>query len=233
MNDENNSNAEEQEQEQEQEQKQAMLNAIEARILGTLMEKQLTTPEQYPLTLNSLVTGCNQKTSREPVTNYTRGEIENCLNKLRDRKLVELEYGSRASRFDQRLSRNLYLDKPAQAVLTIMLLRGPQTVSELLNRSDRMYRFQNPAAVQDLLTTLCQKTAPIFVHLPRQSGQREDRYMHLLCGKPDVTAFAASKPTGLNTMPSISTRESDLIARVEELEQQLAKVISHLGLDGS
>ena len=203
---------------------EAMLSALEARVLGTLMEKQLATPDQYPLTLNSLVTGCNQKTSREPVSNYSKGEVENCLTGLRDRKLVELEYGSRASRYDQRLSRTLYLDKPAQAILTIMLLRGPQTVNELLQRSDRMVRFENPAAIQELLIALCQKTSPAFTHLPRQSGQREDRYTHLLCGEPD------NKPLA---MPATSkaNENADLVARVEELERQLIKVIDHLGLD--
>jgi hypothetical protein len=210
-------------------QPKAMLSAIEARILGTLMEKQLTTPDQYPLTLNSLVTGCNQKTSREPVSNYSKGDIEHCVNKLRERKLLEVEYGSRASRFDQRLTRTLFLDKPAQALLTIMLLRGPQTINELLNRTDRMTRFESPAVVQDILTTLCQKTSPVIVHIPRQSGQREDRYMHLLCGKPDLSVWLSSATSDAATGENSN---SDLMARVEELERQLAKIINHLGLNG-
>ncbi len=205
---------------------EAMLSALEARVLGTLMEKQLTTPDQYPLTLNSLVIGCNQKTSREPISNYTKGEIENCINKLRDRKLVEVEYGSRASRYDQRLSRQLFLEKPAQAVLTIMLLRGPQTVNELLTRTDRMTRFENAGAVQDLLNTLCQKTSPIILHLPRQAGQREDRYMHLLCG--EAAAQAASV---IKTSTASSQSEDELVARIEELERKLAKILTHLDLD--
>ena len=205
---------------------EAMLSVLEARVLGTLMEKQLTTPDQYPLTLNSLVIGCNQKTSREPISNYTKGEIENCINKLRDRKLVEVEYGSRASRYDQRLSRQLFLEKPAQAVLTIMLLRGPQTVNELLTRTDRMTRFENAGAVQDLLNTLCQKTSPIILHLPRQAGQREDRYMHLLCG--EAAAQAASV---IKTSTASSQSEDELVARIEELERKLAKILTHLDLD--
>ena len=205
----------------------AMLNNIEARVLGTLMEKQLTTPDQYPLTLNSLLVGCNQKTSREPVSNYSKGEIENCINRLRDRRLVEVEFGSRASRYDQRLSRQLFLDKPAQAVITVMLLRGPQTVNELMSRTDRMARFESALHVQDLLTTMCQKTAPVVVHLPRQSGQREDRYMHLLCGEPDLNQYVLAKVS----QSEAAQDNNNLVARIEELELQLAKVIKHLGLD--
>ena len=207
---------------------EAMLSAIEARVLGTLMEKQLTTPDLYPLTLNSLVTGCNQKTSREPVSNYSQGEVERCVNDLRSRKLVEVEYGSRANRYDQRLARVLFLDKPAQALLTIMLLRGPQTVNELMSRTERMAKWQNAGEVTDLLQTLCQKTQPVVVHIPRQVGQREDRYMHLLCGKPDLAALAQSVA---HVKAAPQAQDADLVARIDALEQQLAKVIQHLGLD--
>ncbi len=206
---------------------EALLNAMEARVLGALMEKQLTTPDQYPLTLNSLVTACNQKTSREPVSNYSKGEVENCVNKLRERKLLEVEYGSRANRYDQRLSRTLFFDKPIQAVVTIMLLRGPQTISELINRTERMTQFDSAAALEDLLNTLCQKTTPHIIHIPRQSGQREDRYMHLLCGKPDLSTWASSESSGANRQES----RDDLITRVEELERQLERVMKELGLD--
>ena len=159
------------------------------------------------------------------MSNYTKGEVEHCVNQLRERKLVEVEYGSRANRFDQRLSRSLFLDKPAQAVLTIMLLRGPQTINELLNRTDRMVRFDNPQAVTELLNGLLQKTKPIFMHIPRQSGQREDRYMHLLCGKPDLSTW-----TSASTSSSVSN-DTDLIARVDELERQLARVMQELGIE--
>lgn len=206
---------------------QAMLSEIEARILGALMEKQLTTPDQYPLTLNSLVTACNQKTSREPVSSYSKGDVENCVNKLRERKLIDVEYGSRANRFDQRLSRTIFLDKPIQALVTILLLRGPQTVSELLNRTERMTRFENSSAIEDILNTLCQKTSPIVTHIPRQSGQREDRYMHLLCGKPDLSAW--STPNKISG--SLPENTNELLERVEKLERKLTKVMSSLGIE--
>ena len=201
------------------------LTAIEARVLGALMEKQLTTPDAYPLTLNALVTACNQKTSREPVSNYSNGDIEHCVNQLRQRQFVEVEYGSRANRYDQRLTRKLFLEKPAQAVLTIMLLRGPQTINELLTRTERMANFSSGAAIEDLLNLMCQKTAPIIMKISRQAGQREDRYMHLLCGEPDLSQWSAP------TTSSSPSQRQDLEQRVVQLEAKLQKVLEHLNLD--
>lgn len=193
-----------------------MLSAIEARVLGSLMEKQLTTPDAYPLTLNSLVLACNQKTSREPVSNYESGEIQRCVSALQDRKLVDVDYGARAARYDQRLTRVISLDKAAQSLLCIMLLRGPQTLSELLTRTQRMYEFKNTEEIQEKMDHLCAKTTPAFIHIPRQPGQREDRYMHLLCGKPDLTAiYAASQAS------AASTRSHSANEDTGQLEQQL------------
>ena len=108
----------------ETDQTEPLLNEVEARILGALMEKQLATPDAYPLTLNSLVLACNQKTSREPITNLEAGEVQRCLSQMQDRKLIEVDYGSRANRYDQRLTRVLGLDKATQALLNVILLRG-------------------------------------------------------------------------------------------------------------
>ncbi len=208
---------------------EAMLTPVEARVLGALMEKQLTTPDAYPLTLNSLVLACNQKTSREPVTHLTDGEVQRSLTQLQDRKLVEVDYGSRANRFDQRLTRVLGLDKPVQALLNVMMLRGPQTASELLTRTQRMYRFQDAVEIDELLASLCQKTKPVVQKIPRQSGQREERYVHLLCGKPDLAALSASTRS-----PSSGTSDGSLKAleeRVEKLERQLARLLESHGID--
>lgn len=194
----------------------AMLTDIEARILGALMEKQLTTPDAYPLTLNSLLLACNQKTSREPITNLTSGEVQHCLSSMQDRKLIDVDYGTRAQRYAQRLTRVLGVDKPVQAILNILLLRGPQTAAEILTRSQRMVEFATVENLEEQLHSLCEKTAPIIMRISRQAGQREDRYMHLLCGTPDITALAAQA--------SISTKKSsnsELEERVLLLEQQL------------
>lgn len=193
----------------------AMLTDLEARILGALMEKQLTTPDAYPLTLNSLLLACNQKTSREPITNLNQGEVQRCLSSMQDRKLVDVDYGTRAQRYDQRLSRVLGVDKSVQALLNVLLLRGPQTAAELFTRTQRMFEFSSSDSVEEKLQSLCEKTAPIVVRIPRQVGQREDRFMHLLCGQPDLEALAAQ---------AVSSKRSsggDLEERIEILEQQV------------
>jgi uncharacterized protein len=201
------------------------LSNTEARVLGALMEKQLTTPEAYPLTLNSLVLACNQKTSREPVTNFGAGQTQQTVNDLRERKLIDVEYGSRADRYEQRLSRQLYLDRKGQALLTVMLLRGPQTSSELYNRTQRMVEFASPEEVEETLQVMCQKTRPIIRRIPRQTGQREDRYVHLLSGEPDLSA--------LKQAPVSSKRagNDELIARIEALEAMVHKLMAANGLD--
>ena len=203
-----------------------LLTEIEARILGALMEKQLATPDAYPLTLNSLVLACNQKTSREPITNLEAGEVQRCLSQMQDKKLIEVDYGSRANRFDQRLTRVLSLDKSAQAILNVMLLRGPQTLVEVLTRTQRMFDFSSPENLQEKLDQLCAKTHPIILRIPRQPGQREDRYMHLLCGKPDLTAIAAMGSSAKKSAsPELEERVEKLEAQVEQLQKLVDKLL--------
>lgn len=221
----------------------ALLNAIEARVLGSLMEKQLTTPDQYPLTLNSLLLACNQKTSREPISNYESGAVQRCVSELQDRNFVAVDYGNRAARYDQRLTRVLSVDKHTQAILTVMLLRGPQTVAEILTRTQRMAEFASPQALEEKLQQLCAKTKPVVVHIPRQIGQREDRYMHLLCGKPDLAAIAAMQNS--TASPSRGSSGSDehtaqleqkiqqLESRVELLEKQVATLMDLNGVSNA
>ena len=203
-----------------------LLTDIEARILGALMEKQLATPDAYPLTLNSLVLACNQKTSREPITNLEAGEVQRCLSQMQDKKLIEVDYGSRANRFDQRLTRVLSLDKSAQAILNVMLLRGPQTLVELLTRTQRMFDFSSPENLQEKLDQLCAKTHPIILRIPRQPGQREDRDMQLLCGKPDLTAIAAMGGSAKKSAsPELEERVEKLEAQVEQLQKLVDKLL--------
>jgi len=197
-----------------------MLTTIEARVLGSLMEKQLTTPDTYPITLNSLVLACNQKTSREPVSNYDSGEVQRCASQLQDKNWVAVDYSARAARYDQRLTRVLGLDKAAQALLNVMLLRGPQTLAELLTRTQRMFEFESISALEEKLEHLCAKTTPYFVRIPRVAGQREDRYMHLLCGKPDLEAIAAMQ-SAKTSHHNDNEHTAQLEHRVMQLEQQL------------
>lgn len=200
-----------------------MLTAIEARVLGSLMEKQLTTPDAYPITLNSLVLACNQKTSREPISNYEQGEIQRCASQLQDKEWIKVDYSARAARYDQRLTRILGLDKASQALLTIMLLRGPQTLAELLTRTQRMYDFETQQNVEEKLDYLCAKTTPHFIKVGRVAGQREDRYMHLLCGKPDLEAIATMASS--SKLPAADDKSIQILTeKIDALESQ----ISHL-----
>ena len=211
----------------------ALLNAVEARILGAMMEKELTTPENYPLTLNSLTLACNQKTSRDPQMDLTQGEVGSCIRRLQERQLVSSESGSRADRYAQKLTKFLNLDMASQAVLNIMLLRGPQTLNELLTRSQRMWQFQDAAAVENLVNALAQGAEPRVQKIPRQNGQREDRYMHLLCGK---LAIQASRPERLSGSAkpqenaSYGSTKTDLEERIAKLEKQVAMLLEHAGL---
>lgn len=201
----------------------ALLNRIEARILGALMEKELTTPENYPLTLNSLTLACNQKSSRDPQMKLSQGEVGNCVRQLQRRELVSIESGSRADRYAHKLRQTLKLDKAARAVLNIMMLRGPQTLNELLVRSQRMAQFEDAAAIERILDALARRDEPLVQKIPRQSGQREDRYMHLLCGKLAMQEHQSELITD-------SAANTDLEARVDELEKQVAVLIKQVGL---
>jgi uncharacterized protein YceH (UPF0502 family) len=205
---------------------EAMLTAIEARVLGTLMEKQLTTPDAYPITLNSLVLACNQKTSREPISHYEQGELQRCASQLQDKNWILVDYSTRAARYDQRLTRVLGLDKAAQALLNVMLLRGPQTLAELLTRTQRMFEFENLKALEEKLDALCAKTTPYFVRIPRVAGQREDRYMHLLCGKPDLEAIAAMSSAG--SVKIINSQDDGRVAQLEQRVDELTKDVQQL-----
>ena len=210
---------------------QPQLEAIQARVLGVLMEKQQTTPDAYPLTLNSLVIGCNQKTSREPVTHYTSGDIQHCLRELADNSLVHIDPSGRADRFAQRLTKELGIDNAKQALLNVMLLRGAQTVHELLTRTQRMHSFDTDQEVEDMLDELCQQSPPMVQRIAKQTGQRDDRFIHLLCGEPDLTAIA-SKRSQINTPVSPQANEQVKAheIRIAELEKKVEFLIAELDI---
>lgn len=200
------------------------LSAEEARVLGCLIEKEGTTPETYPLTQNATVTACNQKTSRNPVMKLDPGRVGQTLRALETRNLVRSEYGARASRYYHRVDSALKLTA-AQRVLTgLLLLRGPQTLAELYTRSERMHRFDDLDDVKYNLDRMAAHEAPLIVRLPRGPGQREDRYMHRLCGPIDTTP-----PEHSPAMSATPTDESDLAQRVAELEERVAELESRLG----
>lgn len=199
------------------------LHAIEVRILGCLIEKQLTTPESYPLTLNAVQLACNQKTSREPLMNLESGEVGRYLRSLEGRQLVHLQMGSRADRWEQRCDKQLELVKPQTVLLGLLMLRGPQTLNELLTRSNRMYDFDDAAEIQHQLERLIGRGLAML--LPRQTGQREDRYMHLLGEPADLESLLASRPSGRSEAAAPNEdRLVELEARIAALEERLARL---------
>lgn len=201
------------------------LTAIEARILGCLIEKQATTPEVYPLTLNALVLACNQKTSREPLMNLNPGQVGQGLRSLEGRGLARLVMGSRADRWEHRADKALELVAAQVVLVGLLLLRGPQTVNELLTRSSRMYAFEDGEQLLHNLERLI--TRGLACQLPRQAGQREDRYMHLLGEPADLQALLEARATEVERPLGGSAYESRLEAleaRVAELEERLARL---------
>lgn len=201
------------------------LTATEVRILGCLIEKQATTPETYPLTVNSLVLACNQKTSREPLMNLTEGQVGQALRALEGRGLTRLVMGGRADRWEHRVDKALELVKPQQALLCLLFLRGPQTISELLTRSNRLYQFEDGAEVQHQLERLIGRELACL--LPRQSGQREDRYMHQLGEEADLQALLATRQADTPARAAQDDpRIAELEARVAALEERLSRLES-------
>ncbi len=203
------------------------LSPVEARILGSLIEKEATTPEQYPLTQNALQLACNQKTSREPVMNLQPGEVGHALRQMEERKLVRSIHASRAQRYEHCAERALGLTAQQLAVVAVLLLRGPQTAAEIQTRTERLTRFADAADLQHCLERLAQREPPALVRLPRATGQREERYMHLFGGPIDVEALAAAARAAAPAAASagsISDRLDELEQRVEALESALERL---------
>ncbi|CAN5669528.1 YceH family protein [soil metagenome] len=167
------------------------MNEIEARIVGCLVEKQLTTPEYYPLTLNALIAACNQKTNREPVTNYDETTVERALDVLRDKNLVYVFYGSssRVPKYKHMLPSVYEFDERETAIVSVLMLRGAQTVGELNQRTGRLYEFSGLNEISETLDGLAKREEPIVVKLERQPGQKEARYAHLLSGAIDIESY--------------------------------------------
>jgi len=208
--------------EQETSVDQPQLNSTEIRILGSLIEKQATSPETYPLTLNALVLACNQKTSREPVTNLNQGQIGQSLRALEGRGFTRLVMGSRADRWEHRVEKALEL-VPAQVVLIgLLFLRGPQTVNELLTRSGRMHDFEDSEQVVHQLERLIARGLALLI--PKQAGQREDRYTHALGDPADIEAILAARQQG----PERSAVGAVSVERIEELEARIAALEERL-----
>lgn len=189
------------------------LTAIQVRVLGCLMEKKEATPDQYPLTLNSLRNACNQKSSRYPVVNYSEGEVGHTIRELEAMDLVREQWGARVAKYEHLANKAMNLHSKGIALICVLMLRGPQTLNELKTHSHRLFDFDDLDDVQFALQHLIDHEPSMVTGLPRQPGQKEDRYAHLLSGEPDIPAAPVySAP---------ATSSSGLEVRVAELEAEL------------
>ncbi len=207
------------------------LSAEQARVLATLLEKQRTVPDSYPLTLNSLLSGCNQKTSREPLMQLTEADALAALDALRERHLVIEVSGQRAMRWEHNFERVLGVPSQASALLGLLILRGPQTAAELRTNAERWHRFADTSSVEAFLEELQERSAekggPLVQLLPKAPGAREARWAHLLFGEPILpAAAAASHATVANA--AATTGLADLTERVTLLETQVAQLQQRL-----
>ena len=210
-----------------------VLSAAQARALGCLIEKEATPPVAYPLTVNAAQVAANQKTAREPVMALSAGDVHHALRQLESMGLARQQFSSRAERYEHRAGSALDLTRQQLAIVGLLLLRGPQTVNELLTRSERLFQFQNAEELRHHIERMIQRG--LAVQLPRASGQREDRYMHLLGGPVDVQALAesykgsSSSGGGGGGSPALEARVQQLEATVAELQEQLAELRAQLG----
>lgn len=208
------------------------LDPIQLRVLGSLIEKEITTPENYPLSLNALVNACNQRSSRDPVLDLTEEEVRQAIHSLEDLALVTPVRDARVPKYEHRIRTVLNLRRDETAVLCLLLLRGPQTPGELRSRADRLYPFDDLSAVQSTLERLATRpaadstsneTGPLATILPRQPGSREARYAHLLGDSPSLASAHSGSTAEAN--PS-SVSEPTTAQRLARLEAEIASLTS-------
>lgn len=212
------------------------LTPLEARVLGVLVEKQHTVPDTYPLSLNALVAGCNQKTARVPVIEATDAEVLTAIDGLKGLSLVFEGPSSRVVKFEHNMGRMLGVPSQSVALLTVLMLRGPQTAAELRLNCERLHRFADISSVEGFLDELVLREPPLVVKLPRAPGSREARWAQLLGGPPDVAAAApaGSAPEDLVTAGEIQALRANqhrLQAEVVMLRAQLQRLAAELGVD--
>jgi len=215
------------------------LSLLEARVLGVLIEKAHTVPDSYPLSLNSLTLGCNQKTARDPVLNASEAEVQGATDALRSLSLVFESSGSRVTRYEHNLGRALGLPSQSVALLAVLILRGPQTGSELRANSERLHRFADLSSVEAFLDELAErpqeKGGPLVVKLPRASGAREPRWAQLLCGPVDVSSAPAAEAgsndlVAAGELTALRAQQTALQAELTELRERVDHLYKELGV---
>ena len=209
------------------------LDPNEIRVLGSLMEKQLSTPEYYPLTLNALVAAANQKSNREPVMEMSDSDVQRALDRLQDEKFVWRVMGGRAVRFDHNLDKVWHLKAAEKAIMTLLFLRGPQTPGELRGRSDRLHRFDSVGEVEETLRDMAGHSEPLVRELDRRPGQKETRWGHTVGGtivEPEEPGLGPrASGLGSDSGEPISVRVTRLEERVEQVAVQLRALMDRLG----
>ena len=212
-----------------------LLNAIEARVLGALVEKEITTPEYYPLSLNALVNACNQKNNREPVMNLDEDAVRQALHGLEDDRLAGPRRGgdSRVTKYEHHLQEVFNFTRGEVAVLCVLLLRGPQTPGELRGRTERMHRFEELEDVLGALQRLMQREPPLAKALPRQPGTKETRYAHLLSGEVETAEMAragvegnSGNDRGDDRIAQLEAEVADLRREMNELRERIERIVS-------
>lgn len=221
------------------------LTPNEARVLATLMEKARTVPDSYPLSLNALVLGCNQKTSRDPVMDISEAQAQEAIDALKAQSLVFEAASSRVPRFEHNFQRGFGVNEPQAVLLGLLMLRGPQTPGELRTNSERWYKFADIASVEDALSELKARGddsgAAMVLQLPRAAGMREQRWAHLLCGESlfmpfrqaassDAAIKPEAEPISLGQAERLQQRIESLESQVLHLQSQLTDLFKELGL---
>jgi uncharacterized protein len=212
------------------------LSLLECRVLGVLVEKERTVADSYPLSLNALVLGCNQKTARDPVLNASESEVLAAVDDLKALSLVVEVSGSRVARYEHNLQRVLHVPSQSVAILALLMLRGPQTAAELRASTERLHRFADISSVEAFLDELAaRQPEPLVVRLPRAPGSREARWAHLLGGPVDAAsasaAAAADDVVSSGEIAALKANQMRLHAEVAHLRAQLQRLAAELGVD--
>jgi uncharacterized protein YceH (UPF0502 family) len=215
----------------------SVLSMLETRVLGVLMEKERTVPDSYPMTLNAIVAGCNQKTSRDPILTASESDVQAAIDSLRSMSLVIESSGGRVARYSHNFERVLQVPRQAAAILAVLMLRGPQTAGELRINCERLHAFADISSVEAFLHELAERQAgPLVKELPRQPGARENRWVHLLSGEPALPEPAAAAAVtvdaglGATELAALKANVARLESEVRALAALLSKVCAELGI---
>jgi uncharacterized protein YceH (UPF0502 family) len=212
------------------------LTPLEARVAGVLAEKQHTVPDTYPLSLNAVVAGCNQKTARHPVIEASDAEVLTALDGLKALNLAFEGSGSRVVKYEHNLGRGLGVPSQAVALLTVLMLRGPQTSAELRQNCERLHRFVDISSVEGFLDELAAKDPPMVVRLPRAPGAREARWAHLLAGEPELQPVGAApmsagvSDVSAGELAALKAEQARMAEALAELREQVAQIRRELGM---